>query len=174
MYTKLNTFLNEKRLNEFIIINGIKKPTKNSKGDFISNNYSDIINFYNWFGNSKFVDEFGRPLVAHHISYKRFSIFKPGIFGKMGAGMYFTSYEKDSDDWKKRDDDYIKYSVYLKSENLAVISNPFAKKELPESYDGILAFAGQSGEEIIVFKPEQIKSIDNDGTYDIDDNDIYS
>lgn len=47
---------------DFITINGKKRPTTNSEGKAIGNTVFSIHNFYRWFGDSKAVDEQGRPL----------------------------------------------------------------------------------------------------------------
>ncbi|MEA5111652.1 hypothetical protein SDC9_17710 [bioreactor metagenome] len=49
-----------------LTINGKKRPTTNSKGQPIATTEQGIRNFYKWFGNSKVVDDKGRPLVVYH------------------------------------------------------------------------------------------------------------
>lgn len=48
-----------------ITINGKQLPTTNSEGQPIATTEQGIRNFYKWFGNSKVVDEKGRPLVVY-------------------------------------------------------------------------------------------------------------
>jgi hypothetical protein len=48
-----------------LTINGKQRPTTNSKGQPIATTEQGIRNFYKWFGNSKVVDEKGRPLVVY-------------------------------------------------------------------------------------------------------------
>jgi hypothetical protein len=57
------------------------------------------------------------------------------------------------------------HSITLKSDFSGVFSG--AVREL--GYDGII-----HGEEFVCFKPNQIKSIENDGTWDIDNDNIFS
>lgn len=47
---------------------GVKLPNKNSLGQPIvkSGDIDSVLNFWNWFGNSKCVDGRGRPLVLYH------------------------------------------------------------------------------------------------------------
>ena len=57
--------------------------------------------FKKWFGDSKVVDENGKPLVVYHGSVNTFEIFdkeKASPEGDMGAGFYFTDNEYDADD----------------------------------------------------------------------------
>lgn len=164
----------DQNIPEIIIINGKSKPTKNSNGDFIFTDVQGIENFYKWFGDSKLVDEQDRPLVVYHGTNNKFNKFNKSTVGaKMGDGIYFTSIKSDA---KYHANKYGSsgniIEVYLKCEKLAIISNPFAKHELPSGYDSIRAFAGQSGEEIMVKEPEQIKAVDNNGDF-ADNNNMY-
>ncbi len=163
------------QLPDNIIINGVKRSTKNSNGDYISTNIEHIENFYKWFGKSKLVDSMNRPLVVYHgTGDTKFNTFKVSTFGvKMGAGIYFTSIKKDAIQYATRYGGGTILELYLKCEDLAVISNPFTKHELPNSYDSIRAFSGQSGEEILVKNPNQIKAVDNNGNFN-DSDDIYN
>lgn len=54
--------------------------------------------FKNWFGDSKVVDEDGKPLVVYHGSVQTFEVFdkdKASAEGDVGAGFYFTDNEDD-------------------------------------------------------------------------------
>nr|ACM90951.1 hypothetical protein pc1742 [uncultured bacterium URE12] len=53
-------------LPETIEIDGEQKPTTNSEGGLIADTEEGIRNFYKWFGDSKAVDNDGRPLVMFH------------------------------------------------------------------------------------------------------------
>lgn len=159
-------------LDDYIIIDNIKYSTKNSNNEYISKNIESIINFYKWFGDSKTLDSNQRPIVYYHISNNIFDVFEPSRFGKMGPGIYFTSIYNDLKQHNKYTSSVI-YKCYLKIENPLEIEHPFSKRN--EDNDGIIAFKGKSGEEIKVYKSSQIKSADNnDGTFDISDNNIYS
>lgn len=173
---KFSEQLNEnKQIPEVIEIDGLMKPTKNSNDDLISDNIEHIYNFYKWFGDSKIVDDIGRPLVCYHLSYKNFDVFKPGIFGKMGAGIYFYTFREDVLDYrtKKLPPDKILYECYVKSEKLMELKNPFSKRPNIE-HDGIQGFRGYRESELKVYESKQIKSIKNDGSFDINDDNIYS
>lgn len=69
-----------------ININGVERPTTNSEGKPIHSTEEGIRNFYEWFGESKVVDEQGRPLVVYHGTDKRFS-----VFNNIKSGLFFTS-----------------------------------------------------------------------------------
>jgi hypothetical protein len=171
--TTIRECLNENvdGLDEYIYIKGIKRSTKNSNGDFISNNIESISNFYNWFGESKTVDSKKRPIVYYHVSNAKFNKFNPSKFGKMGSGIYFTSIYSDIKQHDKYDG-LIVYECYLRIENPLEIENPFSKRN--DDNDGIIAFKGRSGEEVKVYVSNQIKSIDNDGSWSVGDDNIFS
>lgn len=82
-------------LNDVIEVNGVKKPIKNSLGDYISTDIASIENFYKWFGDSKMVDSQNRPLVCYHISSKKIDVFNSSPFGKMGEGFIHVTQKKD-------------------------------------------------------------------------------
>ena len=74
---------------DYIMYKGIKKPTHDSTGELIYPTVQGIVNFYNWFGNSKVVDEQGRPFVVHHGSKtkKIFNVFNNSQ-GRAGSKLY--------------------------------------------------------------------------------------
>lgn len=51
---------------ETIEVNGVERTVYNSNGDRIAKSAEALRNFYKWFGDSKVVDEQGRPLVVYH------------------------------------------------------------------------------------------------------------
>jgi len=88
-----------------VLINGIEKPSMNSNGEYIAGSKEAIENFWKWFGESKTVDEQGRPIVFFHGSYEEFDEFQlpwerddedseyvdDGYQGgNLGIGFYFT------------------------------------------------------------------------------------
>lgn len=60
---------------ETIEINGIERTVYNSNGDRIAKSELALRNFWNWFGDSKVVDEQGRPLVVYHGTLADFDTF---------------------------------------------------------------------------------------------------
>ena len=85
-------------LPDMVDIDGVMRHTKNSEGRQIAHTIDGIRNFYKWFGDSKVVDEQGRPLVVYHGSTKRFEIFdinKANYESDLGSGFYFTNNESD-------------------------------------------------------------------------------
>jgi hypothetical protein len=106
-------------------------------------------NFWKWFGNSEVIGKDRSPIICYHGTDKEFNVFKPSKYGAMGAGIYLTTYKE------------------IAAMHGKYVMEVFVKLE--SDSDGIIA-----GHEIIMKKPQNIKSINNDGTWDIDDQNIYS
>lgn len=146
---------------------------------------TDSSYFKKWFGDSKVVDESGKPLVVYHSSNNLFKIFDNNKI-KNGKGFWFSS---DKDYSKEHGNNL--YPVYLKVEKLFdidkqddnigkytdnpedLINNKQVQEKLQkDGYDGIV-FDKNEGRTYIVFNPEQIKSVNNQGTFDESNPNIY-
>lgn len=78
-----------------IDVDGKQRPTKNSNGQPIHPTEDGIRNFWRWFGDSKVVDDQGRPLVVYHGTKADFDGFSLEKFGQTdggwaGKGFYFA------------------------------------------------------------------------------------
>lgn len=175
-----------------ININGIERQTTNSNGEPIAKSQRSLEYFYNWFGDSKVVDEQGRPLIVYHGTERKFDIFKQGVAEGWGKGSYFTDNIEDAKEFGGNI-----YAVYLKIENpytgdIDTLLNTKIVKEkgidvVDESgylvgeaireagFDGIVAKDSNNinGLEVVVFNPNQIKSTSNRGTYSESENIYY-
>lgn len=123
--------------------------------------------FRKWFGDSKVVDENGQPLVMYHGTDKEFTAFQPrGV-----VHGWFTSRKQRAEEYGNN-----VLAVYLRLENPASFSqsNRYSDERLKRmGHDGVLGYS--EGEYIAyVFSASQIKSVDNDGTWDADDPNITS
>lgn len=153
-----------------IKVETVVRPTKNSDGQPIAKSEPALRNFWNWFGDSKVVDEDGRPLVVYHGTEDEFDTFdieksNNGVYGK---GFYFAYDERIP---KGHGD--IVMPAYLKIENPFMASGRTTVKEIrdnlkSEKYDGFL-----SSDEVYVKKNTQIKSTQNRGTFSPDTGNIY-
>lgn len=166
---------------ETININGKERTVYNSNGDRIAKSKEALENFYRWFGDSKVVDEQGRPLVVYHGGGK-FDTFKYSYDGTY----YFTTNKEYAERYAN---DYIDErgkkglgelkSVYLKIENPApqdVIDRDTLDQVIAQGYDGHIFddVLSENDDKIIrVFEPNQIKSTSNRGTYSLDEDNIY-
>jgi hypothetical protein len=162
----------------------------------LENNLND--NFWKWFGNSNVVDKQGKPIVVYHGTDVDFNVFDKNKIGNRhwqsksgayGGGIFFT------DKKNKASSGGIIKEVYLKIENplfrelgdnygyesdyyLATDiydnnSTSFLQGAKENRNDGIIIKTPR-GSLYIVFEPNQIKSVENDGTWDIGDDNIFS
>lgn len=194
--------------NDFEKVASLNKPTVNSLGKPIvpDNTAIKLENFWTWFGNSKVVDNQGRPLVVYHKSpNKDITTFKPNLAQGWGKGVYFSDNLSSLDEFGDN-----VYSVYLKIENpfnndyfALEKTNAYQKAvkkylgndyedyveneyDFPSAYDifendqtyftdaiyecgfdGIISENSNNieGLELVVFKPNQIKSTFNGGLF---------
>lgn len=163
---------------------GFKKSNVSEvgKGAKFQGAQTDTPEFKRWFGDSKVVDESGKPLVVYHgvkdadvqikdgevVFSPKFNIFDTK--GKTERGVFFSPDPKIA----------AKYGTpvpfYLKSSRLKVDENPIQAK--PLNADAIARFRGKEGSlkdafEIAVFDPEQIKlAKGNSGKFDPNNPDI--
>lgn len=189
---------------ETIEVDGKERTVYNSNGERIAKSAEALRNFYKWFGNSKVVDEQGRPLVVYHGTSSKFDVFKVGEHGgTYGTGIYFGR--------KSTADNYGIYQmpVYLKIENPFIVEGnnyrelaPKANKAYQEyikkdtnvdedwliydddiinwhlkdqGFDGVVdsKYIAKGANEFVAFEPNQIKSVDNRGTYSDKTGNIY-
>ena len=156
--------------------------------------------FRAWFGNSKVVDAQGKPLVVYHVTNETFNEFDMSkSTGVAGAGAYFSSGVADSRYGTKtiaaylslknpidlRGGDGVIFAAQKKfvgedmtqassMTKIRQISVWFRDKLQDSGFDGAL-MDSENGKGIyfIVFSPNQIKSVDNKGTFSKSSNDIY-
>lgn len=81
-----------------ITINGKERTVYNSEGQRIAKSKEALENFYKWFGDSKVVDEQGRPLVVYHGTNANFDTFDNtksqrtvSSYNTIASAYYFTS-----------------------------------------------------------------------------------
>jgi hypothetical protein len=164
--------------------------------------FSDNLNpnFYKWFGDSKVLDNNGNPLICYHGTSDKFNIFdikKSGDnYNASYGAFFFTDREKSAKNYaklhsmrSKRDDDGYVIASYLKITNPYIDTNVidyfgavdkfdtnaymYIRNAKERGQDGII-FKSTTGSLYVVFNCNQIKSITNDGSWDINDNNIYS
>jgi len=79
-----------------ITIDGVERPTTNSKGQPIAQTEEALRNFWKWFSGSRVVDDQGRPLVVYHGTAADFGAFSEGRHRAelnkkyQGDGFHFT------------------------------------------------------------------------------------
>lgn len=73
-----------------LVDDGELRPRFNSLCEPIAQSDESLLRFWRWFGNSKMVDDYGRPLVLYHGTRTQFEAFEPSRGGEYGSGIYFT------------------------------------------------------------------------------------
>lgn len=163
---------------ETIEVDGKERTVYNSNGDRIAKSAEALTNFWRWFGDSKVVDEQGRPLVVYHGTDAEFDTFDKNITPKrnnlLGQGFYFTN-QQDKAKWFGKNI----MPVYLKIENPEINAKifPDIEKLKQSGKDGIIKDQTYILESepitYVAFEPNQIKSVNNRGTYSSDTGNIY-
>jgi len=167
------------------------KPTKPTGGKPVAMKVSkdavtDSAAFKKWFGDSKVVDENGKPLVVYHgtrESFDEFDISQIGQTdqGEYGQGFYFAKDPNESS-WYAGTDEMMGdqdtggnvMPVYLSLRNPYIVKHGgFGKtidtvKLKSDGYDGVIAIDDNGiFVELVAFKPNQIKSATgNNGGFD--------
>lgn len=166
---------------ETITVDGKERTVYNSNGDRIAKSKPALENFWRWFGDSKVVDEQGRPLVVYHgtsAKFEEFNIESPrkgvDIFGR---GFYFTPHKKKAKAYGKN-----VMPVYLHMANpknltdLSQIGQDTSQLK-KQGHDGIIFDRTSNKTDdlatFVAFEPSQIKSTENRGTFSPDTGNIF-
>lgn len=198
-YKELGFVENKGRNKDFAISDGMYREPKPKEfeqraGDAITPEFKE------WFGDSKVIDNNGKPLVVYHGTKSDFDRFDAKNFGAsddglVGKGFYFTynpaeasGYALNEQFGKGGNPNVI--PAYVSVKNPLVITQgvlPDGRKigevhlgginskagnsvrELAEKagHDGVV-FTNRDGDirHVVAWKPEQIKSVNNRGTFD--------
>jgi N12 class adenine-specific DNA methylase len=162
-----------------IQVDGKWRPIEDAAGHLVHPTLKGQRNFWKWFGDSKVVDEQGRPMVVYHGTVSDFGQFLPNRVGliyvtpsakyanklaksRHGGGNVMPLYVRAE---KMLTADLEKFEFYKSDEGLKWWDDVRA-----QGYDGVIS---SDGEQIAVFSPEQIKSaIGNNGEYSASNPDI--
>lgn len=170
-------------LPDTIEIDGKERSTTNGNGQPIAQTEEGVRNFWRWFGESKVVDEEGRPLVVYHGTGQDFAEFSPGRTNALYftrdpgyAGMYARTRLREGE--STADGGNI-VAAYLRIENPVVSeatpnrSNKAATRFFSAEKVSELKALGHDGavnpdaNEIVAFNSTQIKSATgNSGEFD--------
>lgn len=142
----------------------------------------DIENFKNWKSSnkdktnvSKVVDKNGEPLIVYHGSSAVFDTFdeKYQRRGQFNFGFYFTPNKELANRYSYNNTDL--YAVFLNLKEEDTI--PQTRYDDWVFKDGVIVKgnleSNEQAREIVVRRSNQIKSIDNQGTFSTQDNNIY-
>jgi GNAT superfamily N-acetyltransferase len=154
--------------------------------------------FKKWFGDSKVVDENGKPLVVYHGTANEFEVFDENKIGENyfeseGGGFFFTQKKRSAENYaslhsRGKSDGYV-MPVYLSIKNPLVREvnsdylspadfydmhpDELIRDAKIDGRDGIIIKGTNEDSLFVAFFPEQIKSIYNQGTFDPSDPNIF-
>ena len=173
--------VNPEYTGETIEVNGVERTVYNSNGERIAKSEPALRNFWNWFGNSKVVDKDSRPLVVYHGTSSEFDTFNIAESGKntgtaiYGKGFYFTTNKEIATRWGAKRGEPIVMPVYIKLENPNLVEQlKYPKDSQEKGFDGVIAKVwGSNDLEVVAFEPNQIKSVNNRGTFSPDTGNVY-
>ncbi|MCH2240946.1 MAG: hypothetical protein MK041_03210, partial [Aquabacterium sp.] len=155
-----------------IEVDGTVRPALNSAGQPIHPTQEGLRNFWRWFGDSKVVDEQGRPLVVYHGTDTEITAFD-GRKTADGAFWFTADAQTLATGEAGAAASGFVIPAYLRAEKLAgwdEYDDLTTDQLLAEGFDGV-----QLDADYIVFLPEQIKSATgNDGSFDAADTSILS
>ena len=167
-----------------LVVNGIDRSSVNSNGRPIHSTEQGVINFWKWFGDSKVVDEQGRPLVVYHGANKDFESFRDGyinflstnpkvasVIGRSIIPAYVKLLNPITLDAKAREWDNITY------EGKKIDTVDLGRIAYKEGHDGVILKniyeKGEKGDNVMFFDPNQIKSATgNSGEFSEESNNI--
>lgn len=175
-------------------VDGNRLPDTNSTDQLLHPTFQGQVNFWRWFGDSKVVDDSGRPLVVYHGAAKDFSTFKPS-----DRGLWFFSSPLHASNWAEGNGNLERRKpnvmpAYLSIKNpyipspeevrawddatmrdrgFKAIERELVAKAQAAGHDGIDLRAAGAGGVLVALRPEQIKSATgNDGSFNSQDADI--
>ena len=179
-------------------MNNIKRIIESTIKEYLKEN-SELLNknFWDWFGNSV-VKNVNGPIICYHGTDMSFSKFSKETIGSnhfesksdvYGGGFFFVDKEKYAHGGGIIKEVYLKietpYLIELKDgygkvvdyydavDNFDLSSKQYFEIAKENGNDGIIV-STTKGSLYVVFEPNQIKSVENDGTWDDNDEDIYS
>jgi hypothetical protein len=147
-----------------IEVDGVRRPDSNSQGQIIypmSRGMQGLVNFWRWFGDSKVVDEQGRPRVMYHGTRADFDVFDTTRYSMWGEGAFFTSDAETA----------AIYAGNAQGDGPPRVIPVYLKVESDD--DGSITDRGVMGLTVQVKSPSNIKSATgNDGSFDAQDANI--
>jgi len=152
--------------------------------------------FKAWFGDSKAVDEKGKPMVMYHGTDQDFSAFsREAIASKYdySYGFHFSNKPEDANVYADQEHGARIVPVYLSAQNpltftlhgdqnpegysdthkSEIIQQLYDAKQAGKPYDSVILNSERYGTNVIVFQPTQIKSaVGNSGAFDPNNHNI--
>lgn len=164
-------------LPDTIEVDGVQRPTRNSNGQPIHPTEEGIRSFWRWFGDSKVVDEQGRPLVVFHGTDADIEAFDAER--SKDAGVWFTPVAGAAEMYSGSREGANIIPAYVSLQNpyeakVGESRQDALDKAIDRGHDGIIVRDSDGSiSTLAAFKPTQIKSATgNRGTFDPNSPDI--
>lgn len=143
--------------------------------------------FKKWFGDwentskhvSKVIDENGEPLAVYHGTNSEIEIFDKSKIGSRENAFFFTSDKNNAKEWGGSKEPI---AVFLNAKNLVELDSDYEdvdgksyypdKEEFWVSHDGYVVDKDEFYNEYAVSSPNQIKSINNYGEFNLNNDSI--
>ena len=119
-------------LPETLEVDGVSRPTRNSTGQPIHPTEEGVRNFWRWFGNSKVVDEQGRPLVVYHGTNKDFTEFRMSSRGSLGAGIYTSPISSFAEEYGGGEGGRV-LTLYARMKNPLILTGEISRDPMIEA-----------------------------------------
>lgn len=163
-----------------IDVDGVRRPIDNNEGGLIHPTEEGVRNFWRWFGDSRVVDENGRPLVVYHATTSSFDAFETRNGAHFGTIAHAEEIV-DRHDFNGNASGLNVMPVYLSIRRLKRVTDigpdsaswGCAKRSAwADGYDGIVYInefeaAEDASDAYVAFRPEQVKSaLGNSGAFD--------
>lgn len=152
-----------------ILHNGVMVHTTNSDGQPIHHTEQGVKNFHDWFGDSKIVDEHGRPQIVYHGTGKDFSEFTPN--SALGGLIFVAKNPKQANSFATYGGSRI-MPMYAKANKiypkivLATNEHKTGISAKKSGYDAIRVRDSIKDDiNLGVFNPSQLKSVYNSGNF---------
>jgi hypothetical protein len=171
-----------------IEVDGVERPTTNSNGNLIHPTEDGIRNFWKWFGDSKVVNEDGKPLVVYHGTASEFTSFAAEkVSGRskneFGAGFYFSPRKSAAELYAGKSGNVVPAYLSLRNPKYVTTDDRGGATGWHGEHDGLIVLYSDSTSkndpaewaEVVVADPSQIKSATgNRGTFDPTDASILA
>lgn len=152
-------------------VKGVRRPVENNLGRPIAGDMNKQLAFYNWFGDSKAVDDQGRPVVVYHGTASDFSQFDASLLGgntshpTAALGFFFSADPKMAASFVGEEND--DGTEYMGAPNANVIpayvslQNPLEMGA--QEFLGLIKEGNEAGGNALI---ERMKAIREGGQYD--------
>lgn len=181
----MKILISRSSLPDLIDIDGIERPSKNNQGRYIVVSLHALTRFWRWFGESKAIDDQGRPIVFYHGTGHDIQAFRESKHGNLGAGIYLTDSIKEAETYTYSPEHYpnhipggniiavyvrtLKPYLWTEEDSYALDSvHHQVKVARSQGCDSVI-YTKRRSQHLVAFTSNQLKSaVGNNGNFDPD------